>query len=143
MNPADQSRNAQLPKLSKAAQQVAETVASWDGVSAMGRISPWRVGHEHDIDGIGFYVGQKELGHIHLDSSAHVMLLSPALNLIVEAGFAHRSEWTADQVVIVIEDFATANWATWLLELSYCQGPKTSARDVAAAIDLYSERNPK
>jgi len=137
MNPVDQSRNAQWPKLSKAAQQVAETVASWDGVCAHDRTSPWRVGHEQDIDGIGLYVDQKELGHIHLDSSAHVMLLSPVLNLVVDAGLAYRSEWATDQVVIAIEDPTTVKYATWLFELSYRQGPKTSARDIAAAIDLY------
>ena len=48
---------------------VAETVSNWPGVISTAH---WDLYDSSRIDGIDFYVGEDELGHIHLDGSIHL-----------------------------------------------------------------------
>lgn len=49
--------------------RVAEAVGSWPAVEAT---THWRFDDPGRVDGIDFYVGNDELGHIHLDGSIHL-----------------------------------------------------------------------
>jgi hypothetical protein len=62
--------------------EVAETVSKWPGVISTAH---WDLYDSSRIDGIDFYVGEDELGHIHLDGSIH-LATSPSLgkSLIAE-----------------------------------------------------------
>ena len=51
---------------------VADTVATWPNVVPTAH---WDVYDSSRVDGIDFYVGEDELGHIHLDGSIHLATL--------------------------------------------------------------------
>lgn len=57
------------PVLAGKLKAVADAVAAWPGVEATVH---WRFGQPNRVDGVDFYVGPDELGHIHLDGSIHL-----------------------------------------------------------------------
>ena len=65
--------------LGGAIQPVADAVAAWPEVEAT---APWHLHDQSRVDGIDFYVGAEELGHIHLDGSKGVAV-------------RHRSSWSS------------------------------------------------
>ena len=77
-------------------QLVADAVAAWPGVVAS---THWRLDDQTRVDGIDFYVGPDELGHIHLDGSIH-LATTPELGaemVAEELGkpFPYARGWTA------------------------------------------------
>jgi len=116
MKLSEKGHFAPPPKLEAAAQQVSDTVASWDGVEAR---CHWLLGDETVVDGADFYFGEEEPGHLHLDSEAHVMLPVTVANAIVEAGLAERLVWDRSTVVFVVERPSDVEHASWLFGLSY------------------------
>ena len=80
-------------------QAVVDGVSTWPGVEAT---THWHFADQTRIDGVDFYVGDDELGHLHLDGSIH-LATSPALgaDLIVErlgAPFPYAHGWTQSRV---------------------------------------------
>ena len=57
------------PVLGGSIQAVADAVAGWPEVEAT---THWHLNDQTRVDGIDFYVGADELGHIHLDGSIHL-----------------------------------------------------------------------
>ena len=57
------------PRLGGPAQAVADAIAAWPEVEAT---THWHLNDQTRVDGIDFYVGPDELGHIHLDGSIHL-----------------------------------------------------------------------
>lgn len=83
--------------------RVANTIAAWPGVVAT---THWTLDHE-DVDGVDFYVGDEEIGHIHLDGSIH-LATSPALGerLVTErlgTPFRWAYGWTLARVATLGE----------------------------------------
>ena len=72
---ADKGIVAPPPVLDGSLGTVADAVAGWPGVSATAH---WDLFDPTRVDGIDFYVGEAELGHIHLDGSIH-LATSPEL----------------------------------------------------------------
>ena len=66
---------------------MAETIASWPGVVSTAH---WHLYDRSRVDGIDFYVGEDELGHIHLDGSIH-LATNPSLGeSLISAGLAQQ-----------------------------------------------------
>jgi hypothetical protein len=57
------------PALAGKLKAVADAVAAWPDVKATVH---WRFDQPNRVDGVDFYVGSDELGHIHLDGSIHL-----------------------------------------------------------------------
>ncbi|MCW6512013.1 DUF5519 family protein [Hyphomicrobiales bacterium BP6-180914] len=57
------------PILGGPAQVVADAIAAWPEVKAT---THWHLNDQTRVDGIDFYVGPDELGHIHLDGTIHL-----------------------------------------------------------------------
>ncbi|WP_428395768.1 luciferase family protein [Lichenicoccus sp.] len=57
------------PMLGGPVQAVADAVAAWPEVEAT---THWHLNDQTRVDGIDFYVGSNELGHIHLDGWIHL-----------------------------------------------------------------------
>jgi hypothetical protein len=93
------------PRLNGMLATVADTVASWPGVVATAH---WDLYDSLRVDGIDFYVGEDELGHIHLDGSIH-LATNPSLgeSLIAE-GLAERFPYARGWVQRRVEDGDTA-----------------------------------
>jgi hypothetical protein len=70
MNLAQKGHFAPPPTLAPPhAQALSQSLAAWPGVHAR---THWFLGDESTVDGADFYVGDDELGHLHLDGEAHV-----------------------------------------------------------------------
>lgn len=115
------------PPLPTPAQRVSETVASWPDVHAR---THWQLGDERQVDGADFYLGQEELGHIHLDGEAHVMLPSTIAAALIRSNLAVRLPWSRSAAVFRIESSADVDHALWLFRLSYDHRAGTPTKDL-------------
>lgn len=87
------------PALGPELQAVVDAVSAWPEVKAT---THWRLGDHTRVDGVDFYVGEDELGHLHLDGSIH-LATTPALQAEllgegVGAPFAYARGWTQADV---------------------------------------------
>ena len=124
MKLAEKGRFAPPPTLEGPAQSVAEEVASWRRVRAR---THWLLGDERAVDGADFYVGEDELGHIHLDGEAHVFHTRLVADALLAAGLGQPFRWSRNIVVFSIEREADVAHALWLFRLNYdhCLGTPT------------------
>ena len=104
------------PRLPVHAQAVSNVLASWSGVHAR---THWLLGDESQVDGADFYVGQRELGHIHLQGEAHIAVPKALRDALIQAGLASPFRWSPAFVVYSISKAAHIAPATALFELAY------------------------
>jgi len=116
MKLSEKGRFEPPPTLPKLAQKVLDAVSSWPDVHARAH---WFLGDEEQIDGADFYVGEDEVGHIHLDGEAHVMFSRSVADAIVDAKAAKRLPWAAIGTVVAIKSTKDVGRALWLFRLSY------------------------
>ncbi len=107
-------RHAPRPSLTGFAEQVAAALEQQPGVTAR---THWRLGNERLVDGADFYVGQQELGHLHLDGEAHIPLTVALREQLVASGKAHPFPWAEGWVVWPVETPADVDHALWLFSL--------------------------
>ena len=106
---ADKGPMAPPPLLAEPMRTVADAVAGWSGVVAT---THWHLYRRSQVDGIDFYVGEQELGHIHLDGSIH-LATSPTLgrDLVAEGRarpFRHVHGWVEGEISSIGADAAVA-----------------------------------
>lgn len=128
MSRREKGRVAPPPALAAAPQTVADTVARLPGVTAQAH---WEIGSQDAVNGTDFYVGEQELGHIHLDGEAHVPLGAPVVEALVKAGLARRFRWSASFAVV---DAHEVEQAVWVFSLRHRQIGGLQRDEVAALI---------
>ena len=83
------------PALGGDLQTLVDAVAAWPGVEAT---THWHFADQTRIDGVDFYVGSDELGHLHLDGSIHLATTPALQKALVEEGlgapFVYAHGWT-------------------------------------------------
>lgn len=104
------------PKLTGPAQAVSREIQSWPGIVAA---THWDFYDRTEVDGADFYVGEKELGHIHLDGELHLCLTIGLRERLIEAGLAEPLPWAEDCVQAPIASRKDARNALWLFRLGY------------------------
>ena len=104
------------PKLSGPAQSVSLEIQSWPRIRAA---THWHLYDNSQVDGADFYVGERELGHIHLDGELHLALTPGLSERLIEAGLALEFPWGDDWVRAPIGNRADARHAIWLFRLGY------------------------
>jgi len=104
------------PKLKGPAQSVSLEIQSWRGIIAA---THWDFEDRTQVDGADFYVGEKELGHIHLDGELHLCVTIGLRRRLVEAGLAEELPWADDCIQAPISNRADARHAVWLFRLAY------------------------
>jgi len=134
MKLSEKGRYAPPHQLKPAAQYASETIAKWAGVHAR---THWLLGDEREVDGADFYFGEDELGHIHLDSQAHVMHARPVAEALIQAHLGRRFQWSGEVVVFDIRKQTDVAQALWLFELSYDRRRGTKRADLLARIAHY------
>ena len=97
----DKGPLAPPPSLRGPAQQVARTVADWPGVAAS---THWNLFRPMDVDGVDFYVGDAELGHIHLDGTIHLATPEALGEAMIAEGKARPFPYQAGWVQFRIAD---------------------------------------
>jgi len=97
------------PTLDGAPGTVADMVSGWPRITATVH---WDLYHPSQVDGIDFYVGDEELGHIHLDGSVH-LATTPSLGAALVADglaepFPYVEGWVHEQIARIGPDAAVA-----------------------------------
>ena len=90
-----------------------------------------------DADGADFYVGDEELGHLHLNGEMHLATTLELRRHLVAAGLANKFYWSGDWVEASIENEADAERILWLFRLNYY---RLSGIPVAVLIEHIAER---
>ena len=104
------------PKLKGPAQSVSLEIQSWPGIIAA---SHWFLYDRTQVDGADFYVGENELGHIHLGGELHLGLTVGLRRQLIEAGLAEALPWAEDWIQAPISNPKEARTAQWLFRLGY------------------------
>jgi Family of unknown function (DUF5519) len=140
MKLSEKGRYTPPPQLEPAAQRASEAIAAWPGVHAR---THWLLGDEREVDGADFYLGEEELGHIHLESEAHVMHARPVAQALIKAGLARRFQWSGEVVVFEIRTQADVAHALWLFQLSYDRRRGVAQPELLARITDYGARGAR
>lgn len=104
------------PKLSGPAQSVSLEIQSWTGIISA---THWDFYDRTEVDGADFYVGERELGHIHLDGELHLCLTVGLRERLIDAGLAEPLRWAEDSVQAPISNRKEARTGVWLFRLGY------------------------
>jgi hypothetical protein len=104
------------PRLTGPAQSVSAEIQSWPRIIAA---THWFLHDRSQVDGADFYVGEKELGHIHLDGELHLFVTVGLRRRLIDAGFAEALPWADDCVQAPISSRREARNAVWLFRLAY------------------------
>jgi Family of unknown function (DUF5519) len=116
MKIAAKGRFVPPPRLPPHAQDVSVELATWEGVTAR---THWHLGDETVVDGADFYVGDEELGHLHLDGTAHIVAARPIRDALVAAGLAKPFTWSKSFVVVSAKRPTQIEHALWVFALRY------------------------
>lgn len=104
------------PKLKGPAQSVSLEIQSWPEIVAA---THWFLYDRTQVDGADFYVGEKELGHIHLDGELHLGVTVGLRRQLIEAGLVEALPWAEDWVQAPISSLRDARAAVWMFRLAY------------------------
>ena len=115
------------PRLPRHAQGVSTELAAWAGVLAR---THWLLGDETVVDGADFYLGEQELGHLHLEGTAHIPQKGAVARALIAAGLAEPFRWGRDWVQYRVTSAATAQHALWLFQLRRDQLQGASEREL-------------
>lgn len=104
------------PKLKGPAQSVSLEIQTWPRIIAA---THWFLYDRTQVDGADFYVGAKELGHIHLDGELHLCVTAGLRRRLIEAGRAEALPWAEDCVQAPISSRRDARNGLSLFRLAY------------------------
>ncbi len=66
-------------------QSIVDAVATWQGINTTVH---WHLVDRSRVDGVDFYFGEEELGHLHLDGSIHLATSSLLAKTLISEGAA-------------------------------------------------------
>ncbi len=124
------------PVLEGPAELVVRAVEKWTDVHAR---THWELGDERIVDGADFYLGDRELGHVHLYAEAHVALPRNLADAVIAAKLALPFRWSASFVVKKIRSAADAEIAEQLFALAYDHLRGEAAETLTARIASAAE----
>lgn len=106
------------PKLPRAAERVAEQVRRWDGIICA---THWYLFDRTIVDGVDFYVGDRELGHLHLAGDLHLGTTRTLRDALIPRGLARPLQWNprGPWVEATIARVADVELGIWLFRLNY------------------------
>lgn len=107
------------PVLAGPGQQTAAAIQAWPAIISA---THWDLFNRSRVDGADFYVGDAELGHIHLNGEVHLATTSALGVPLLERGLARPFSFGngyGDWVSFLIRTAADADHATWLFRLNY------------------------
>lgn len=113
---ADKGLIAPPPLLEGPMQAASAEIQTWPGVIAA---THWHLYRSTEIDGADFYVGEDELGHIHLDGEVHLATSLALREALLAKGLARPFPYYRSWVECSIATEVDARHALWLFELNY------------------------
>ena len=107
------------PVLTGPGQKTAEAIQLWPTIISA---THWDLFNRSRVDGADFYVGEDELGHIHLNGEVHLAATSELGVVLLQRGLVSPLPYGkayGDWVSFMIRTDADADHATWLFRLNY------------------------
>jgi hypothetical protein len=104
------------PALPEYAQVVSTALAGWADMHAR---THWLLGDEQVVDGADFYVGQEEVGHIHLGGEAHIAVGKKLRKALIASSRAKPFRYSDEFVVFPIRTSSDVQAALALFQLAY------------------------
>ena len=104
------------PVLSKYPQMVSEEIQTWSKIISA---THWDLYDKSKVDGADFYVGEKELGHIHLDGWVHLATNKDLSQVILKNKLAEKFPYAQDWVMFSIDKKQDVKKAILLFQLNY------------------------
>lgn len=135
MKLSEKGRFQPPPVLEGPSQLAAEAIAAWPDIHAR---THWFLGDEQQIDGADFYVGERELGHIHLYAEAHIVEPLPVAEALIKEKLARPFRWSRSFIVFEIKSAADVDHALWLFRLNYDYLQGAPVSELLARIASYS-----
>ena len=126
------------PVLKNPLQSAVQEISSWKDVVAA---THWHLYNKGQVDGIDFYVHERELGHIHLNGDVHLatderlMSCLLAKKLASPFPFAGYEHW----VLFRIDNRNHADHASWLFRLNYDRLQGVCSAQLIERIDQYPD----
>lgn len=134
MKLSEKGRFSPPPVLPRHAQAVSEALATWAQVHAR---THWLLGDETQVDGADFYVGEEEIGHLHLEGQAHVATGVVVRKALVAARLAAPFRWSTQFVVHDVERAADVRHVLWLFRLACDRVQGATDEELVARIRSY------
>lgn len=105
-----------VPVLSKYPQMVSEEIQKWSNIISA---THWDLYDRTKVDGADFYVGEKELGHIHLDGWVHLATNKELSQVMLKNKLAIKFPYAQNWVMFSISNKQSVNNAILLFKLNY------------------------
>ena len=134
MKLSEKGRFSPPPTLPKHAQVVSTALASWADVHAR---THWLLGDETRVDGADFYVGESEIGHLHLEGQAHVATGVALRNALVAEKLASPFRYSSNFVVHDVARAADVEHALWLFRLAYDRAQGVTEEELISRVHQY------
>jgi hypothetical protein len=112
----DKGQILPAPVLSKYPQMVSEEIQTWCNIISA---THWDLYDRSKVDGADFYVGKKELGHIHLDGWIHLATNKALAQVMLKNKLAEEFPYAQNWVMFSITKKQDVNKAILLFQLNY------------------------
>ena len=115
----EKGKIAPPPTMTTYPQMVSNAIQQWQNVIAA---THWDLYDNTKVDGADFYVGKKELGHIHLDGSVHLATINELRIPLLKNNLAQKFPYDGEYegwVLFKITSESDAKQAIWLFQLNY------------------------
>jgi hypothetical protein len=104
------------PVLNKYSEMVSREIQQWQNIIAA---THWYLYDTTKVDGADFYVGEEELGHIHLNGEVHLATDKKLKKLLLDNKMAQKFPYGENWVQFHINSKADAERAILLFRLNY------------------------
>jgi len=112
----DKGQILPVPVLSKYPQMVSEEIQKWSNIISA---THWDLYDKTKVDGADFYVGEKELGHIHLDGWVHLATNKELAQAMLKNKLAVKFPYAQNWVMFSIANKQNVKNAILLFQLNY------------------------
>ena len=133
----EKGNNIPPPVLSKYSELVSQEIQKWEGIISA---THWEIWDRNQPNGADFYVGELELGHIHLDGSLHIASTKELSQALIKAGLARKFPYGENWVQFKIFDKESVHHAIWLFKLHYDNLRGVDTAKLVKAISDYRSR---
>ena len=128
----EKGRFVPRPALDGVSEDLAHAIEQWPQVHAR---THWYLGDETEVDGADFYVGDEELGHIHLYAEAHIAVPRALGDALIAAGLAQPFPWSRSFVAKRVRTKKDAREALFIFELAYARLCGTAVAELVARVE--------
>ncbi len=133
MKLAEKGKIIPPPVLSKYSESVSQEIQKWEGIISA---THWEIWDRNQPNGADFYVGELELGHIHLDGSLHIASTKELSQTLIKSGLAQKFPYGENWIQFKVSDQESVRHAIWIFKLHY---DNLRGADIATLVKAMSD----